>query len=341
MYNERQGASPRLNPIPSNGMTVQTPASITLRGVHTHNLKVGRSRSATQAVDRRDRAERRGQELACVRHPLRGGSPALCRDIFTLRPSVLRPARQARRRCDLRNSSGNCRGPAPWATLAPHDRRHDHRRFITSLGLLFTRAGQVVCRQCGGSVAPASAESVSRVIEEWAAGTRYEIGFPLDFGPSTDHDGVAGIAARPRLHAACGLTTKRSHSTGRLTLCPRGTRSTSSSTAWSVAATRPSAAPTRSRRPSTKALVDAACSPSESHALFVRGWRCSHLRHRSYRAAAGSLPLQLRDRSLPGLRGDGPDHGGRYGADRSRPFPIDPRGRDRCLVDPRISKAPG
>ena len=44
----------------------------------------------------------------------------------------------------------------------------------------------MICRNCGEPVAPASPETVSRAIEQWAPGTRYEIGFPLDIGPATD-----------------------------------------------------------------------------------------------------------------------------------------------------------
>ena len=63
--------------------------------------------------------------------------------------------------------------------------------------MLFARAGQVVCRQCGQLVAPASPETVSRAIEEWPAGTRYEIGFPLDIRAGTDQAALlASLRAR-------------------------------------------------------------------------------------------------------------------------------------------------
>ena len=60
------------------------------------------------------------------------------------------------------------------------------------LGLLFARAGQVVCRQCGELVAPASPESVSRAIEVMPEGTRYEVGFPLEIRSETDQAALFG-----------------------------------------------------------------------------------------------------------------------------------------------------
>ena len=103
-----------------------------------------RRRSAAQAPDRGDRAQRRGQELAGVRHPLRRGPPALCRDIFALRPPVLRQARQARCRHHLRNPAGDRRGPAPRPKLAPHHGRHHHRdSSLTRLALCTGRPGRL------------------------------------------------------------------------------------------------------------------------------------------------------------------------------------------------------
>jgi excinuclease ABC subunit A len=72
-----------------------------------------------------------------------------------------------------------------------------------SLALLFARMGQVVCRQCGQLVAPASPASVSHAIEQLPAGTRYEIGFPLDLRAGTDR------AALWRSLAAQGFTRVR------------------------------------------------------------------------------------------------------------------------------------
>ena len=55
-----------------------------------------------------------------------------------------------------------------------------------ALALLYARAGQVMCRNCGQKVEPASPTTVSRAIEAWPDGTRYEIAFPLDLRAQTD-----------------------------------------------------------------------------------------------------------------------------------------------------------
>ena len=55
-----------------------------------------------------------------------------------------------------------------------------------ALALVFARAGDVICRNCGRPVAPSSPASVARAIEAWDAGVRYEIAFPVDVLPGTD-----------------------------------------------------------------------------------------------------------------------------------------------------------
>ena len=70
-----------------------------------------------------------------------------------------------------------------------------------ALGLLFARAGQVICRNCGQLVAPASPATVSQAIDAWPAGTRYEIAFPLDVRPGTDRHALVRSAPRRGLHA--------------------------------------------------------------------------------------------------------------------------------------------
>ena len=72
-----------------------------------------------------------------------------------------------------------------------------------ALGLLFARAGQVICRTCGHRVEPASPASVALAIEAWPDGTRYEIAFPLEIRPETDR------AALTRSLSAQGFTRLR------------------------------------------------------------------------------------------------------------------------------------
>ncbi len=58
------------------------------------------------------------------------------------------------------------------------------------LGLLFARAGRVVCRNCGTPVDPADPGQVARRLDELPEGARYLITFPVEVGPETD---VAGL----------------------------------------------------------------------------------------------------------------------------------------------------
>jgi excinuclease ABC subunit A len=54
------------------------------------------------------------------------------------------------------------------------------------LGLLFARAGQVVCRSCGERIEPASPATIAQALEDLPAGTPYEIAFPVEVGARTD-----------------------------------------------------------------------------------------------------------------------------------------------------------
>jgi excinuclease ABC subunit A len=58
------------------------------------------------------------------------------------------------------------------------------------LGLLFARAGRVVCRNCGTPVDPADPGQVARRLDELTEGTRYLITFPIEVGPETDVGGL-------------------------------------------------------------------------------------------------------------------------------------------------------
>ena len=84
-------------------------------------------------------------------------------------------------------------GIPPAIALGQPRGRHSGRSTVGTiteihdvLGLLYARAGQVICRNCGHKVEPASPVSVAQAIAAWPDGKRYEIAFPLDVGPSTD-----------------------------------------------------------------------------------------------------------------------------------------------------------
>jgi excinuclease ABC subunit A len=75
--------------------------------------------------------------------------------------------------------------------------RHSHRSTVgtiteihDALALLFARAGQVICRQCGHHVRPASAASVAASIDAISLGTHYEIAFPVEIRPGTHLDAL-------------------------------------------------------------------------------------------------------------------------------------------------------
>jgi excinuclease ABC subunit A len=91
--------------------------------------------------------------------------------IESIPPAIAVAAREAR--------------PAARSTVGTIAEVHEY------LALLYARAGQVCCMRCGHTVAPATPLSVSRAVEELPAGTRYEIGFPLEILPGTDTEALA------------------------------------------------------------------------------------------------------------------------------------------------------
>ncbi len=192
--------------------TAQTPASITLRGVRTHNLK---------AID----LDLPLKRMIVVTGPSGAGKSSLAFDtlyaeghrryVETFSPYT----RQFLARLDKPDAELIAGIPPAIAVGSPRV-RHSPRTTVGTiteihhaLGSLFARAGEVVCRQCGQLVAPASPETVSRAIEEWPEGTRYEIGFPLEILAGTDQAGAALLAPRPRVHAASSAAS-RSRSMG-------------------------------------------------------------------------------------------------------------------------------
>ena len=165
--------------------TANTPASITLRGVRTHNLK---------AID----LDLPLKRMIVVTGPSGAGKSSLAFDtlyaeghrryVETFSPYT----RQFLVRLDKPDAELIAGIPPAIAVGSPRI-RHSPRTTVGTitevhhaLGSLFARAGEVKCRQCGRPVAPASPETVSRAIEEWPEGTRYEIGFPLEILTGTD-----------------------------------------------------------------------------------------------------------------------------------------------------------
>jgi excinuclease ABC subunit A len=59
-----------------------------------------------------------------------------------------------------------------------------------ALALLFARAGEVACRNCGQTVCPATPAVVSRAIDDLPPGAAYEVAFPVDVRPETDREAL-------------------------------------------------------------------------------------------------------------------------------------------------------
>src|ERR1700689_4091212 len=76
--------------------------------------------------------------------------------------------------------------PPAIAVAGGHGRRSRRSTLGTiteihdTLGLLFARAGQVICRNCGERVVPATPTSVSSALDLLPVGPGYEIAFPLE-----------------------------------------------------------------------------------------------------------------------------------------------------------------
>jgi len=177
-------ATPGTAPV-SSSMTVRPRRSIGLRGVRTHNLK---------GID----LDLPLYRLIVVTGASGAGMSSLAFDtlyaegqrryVETFSPYT----RQFFAKLD-KPDADLISGLPPAIAVGQLHGRHSSRSTIgtiteihDSLGLLFARAGQVVCRRCGQPVVPASPAAVSQAVEAWPAGTRYEIGFPLEVRAGTD-----------------------------------------------------------------------------------------------------------------------------------------------------------
>jgi excinuclease ABC subunit A len=186
-----------------NANSAQPALSMTLRGARTHNLK---------RVDL-DLPLRR---LIVITGPSGAGKSSLAFDtlyaegqrryVETFSPDTRqvlakldKPAVDSLVGVPAAIAIGRPRGlPSSRSTVGTISEVHD------SLALLLSRVGQVNCRNCAQIVAPATAASVSRAIEGYPAGTRYEVVFDVELRPETDQ-----VALLRSLRAA-GFTRLRS-----------------------------------------------------------------------------------------------------------------------------------
>ncbi|MGE5757140.1 MAG: excinuclease ABC subunit UvrA, partial [Planctomycetaceae bacterium] len=89
-------------------------------------------------------------------------------------------------------------GIPPAIAVAQHGGRRSGRSTVGTvtevhdyLGLLFARAGTVVCRACGRVVEPAHPATVARAIDALPDQTRYQVAFPLEVRPESDRAALA------------------------------------------------------------------------------------------------------------------------------------------------------
>ena len=173
------------------------PRSIHLRGVRTHNLK---------GID----LDLPLNRLIVVTGVSGSGKSSLAFDtlyaegqrryVETFSPTPASSSRSSTSPTPI----GSTASRRPSRSAQPHG-RHSGRSTVgtiteihDALGLLFARAGEVICRNCGQRVEPASPATVSRAIEALPAGTRYEIAFPLESAPRDRSGGPACGRCAPR-----------------------------------------------------------------------------------------------------------------------------------------------
>jgi excinuclease ABC subunit A len=173
----------------STSKTAAVSRAIVLRGVRTHNLK---------GID----LDLPLHQLIVVTGVSGAGKSSLAFDtvyaegqrryVETFSPY----ARQFLEKLD-KPDADVIEGIPPAIAIGRGHGRHSRRSTIgtiteihDTLGLLFTRAGQVICRNCGECVVPATPASVSNALDLLPNGTSYGIAFPLEIRAATDRSAL-------------------------------------------------------------------------------------------------------------------------------------------------------
>ena len=320
-------------------MPIDPPRAIHLRGVRTHNLK---GLDLDLPLDR----------LIAVTGVSGSGKSSLAFDtlyaegqrryVETFSPY----ARQFLEKLD-KPDADRIDGIPPAIAVARSHGRHSGRSTVgtlteihDALALLFARAGEVICRNCGSRVVPATPATVARAIDALPPETRYEIAFPLDLRPESDREALLrSLRAGGFTRIAAGGETLRLDDPG-FALPPSGTVDVIVDRL-----VRGRDAPER-RLDSIETAFDKGLGRCRVLAgndswTFIRGLAMQPMRHRAYRAPAEPLPVQPAAGRLPDLRRVRADHRARPGTDRARPLEVDPPGGHCALDDPRVSVIPG
>ena len=170
-------------------MPIDSPRAIHLRGVRTHNLK---GLDLDLPLNR----------LIAVTGVSGSGKSSLAFDtiyaegqrryVETFSPY----ARQFLEKLD-KPDADRIDGIPPAIAVGQSRGRHSGRSTVgtiteihDALALLFARAGEVICRNCGSRVQPATPATVSAAIDALPAETRYEIAFPMDLRPESDREAL-------------------------------------------------------------------------------------------------------------------------------------------------------
>jgi excinuclease ABC subunit A len=162
---------------------------IQLRNVRTHNLK---------AIDLDLPLDR----MIAVTGPSGAGKSSLAFDTLYAEgqrryvETFSAYTRQFLERLD-RPDADRVDGIPPAVGVPRSGGRHSRRSTVgtiteihDALALLFARAGEVICRNCGHPVFPSSPAAIERAVDALPADTRYEIAFPVDLRPSTDRQAL-------------------------------------------------------------------------------------------------------------------------------------------------------
>ena len=209
------------------------PDFISVRGAREHNLHIDELRDPQAPAGRVHRGVGLGQVIAGVRHALRRGPAPLRRVAVVLRAAVPGPDGEAQVRPDPRACRPTIAIEQKSASSNPRSTVGTVTEIYDYLRVLYARAGEQRCHQCGGEVAARSAgRDRRRAADPAAPRPRSTLLAPKaenrkgEFREVFDEARKAGFVARAHRRRGRAPRGRRRRSTRR-----RSTPSRSSSTA--------------------------------------------------------------------------------------------------------------